>query len=135
MGSLKENETFSLTTLPEGKHAVGGRWVYTVKDNPDEKKPYKTRYVAEGYSQVAGIDYHETFSPTASMTSVRSLMQLAVQHGFELHQMDVKTAFLHAPIDCEVYMKQPDGFEVKSEMDEKRVCKLNKSLYGLKHSG
>lgn len=74
--------------------------------------------MAKGYSQVAGIDYTETFSPTASMTSVRSLMQLAAQYSLDLHQMDVKTAYLHAPIDCEVYMEQPEGFEVKSEAGE-----------------
>lgn len=76
MNSLKENNTFTLTTLPEGKQAVGGRWVYAIKENPDGGI-YKARYVAKGYSQVAGIDYNETFSPTADITSVRVLMQLA----------------------------------------------------------
>lgn len=139
MDSLSDNDTFTLTTLPKGKHAVGGRWVYTVKENLDETgnetKTCKARYVAKGYSQVAGIDYNETFSPTANLTSVRSLMQLAAQHDLDLHQMDVKTAYLHAPIDCEVYMEQPEGFKVKSETGEELVCKLNKSLYGLKQSG
>lgn len=77
---------------------------------------------------MAGIDYKQTFSPTANMTSVRCLMQLAAQYDLELHQMDVKTAYLHAPIDCEVYMKQPEGFEVRSDTGEQLVCKLNKSL-------
>lgn len=135
MRSLKDNNTFTLTTLPEGKNAVGGRWVYVIKENPNRTKTFKARYVAKGYSQVQGIDYKETFSPTADMTSVRTLMQLAVQYNFKLHQMDVKTAYLHAPIDCEVYMQQPEGFEVKSDTGEKLVCKLNKSLYGLKQSG
>lgn len=134
MDSLTENNTFTLTTLPEGKPAVGGRWVYAIKENLDEVI-YKARYVAKGYSQVPGIDYNETFSPTADMTSVRALMQLAVQYDLELHQMDVKTAYLHAPIDCEIYMEQPEGFEVKSKTGEKLVCRLNKSLYGLKQSG
>lgn len=134
MDSLIENDTFILTPLPESKHAVGGRWVYTVKESPVETI-YKARYVAKGYSQVAGIDYNETFSPTADMTSVRVLMQLAAQYDLELHQMDVKTAYLHAPIDCEIYMEQPEGFEKKSKTGEKLVCKLNKSLYGLKQSG
>lgn len=64
---------------------------------------------------MAGIDYNETFSPTADITSVRVLMQLAAQYDLKLHQMDVKTAYLHAPIDCEIYMKQPEGFEVESK--------------------
>lgn len=77
--SLIENDTYTLTSLPEGKHAVGGRWVYAVKENPVETL-YKARYVAKGYSQLAGIDYNETFSPTADMTSVHALMQLAAQY-------------------------------------------------------
>ena len=69
------------------------------------------------------------------MTSVRTLMQVAIQDDLILHQMDVKTAYLHAPIDCELYMEQPEGFEAKSKTGEHLVCKLNKSLYGLKQSG
>lgn len=135
MDSLKENDTFALTRLPKGKHAVGGRWVYAVKNKADETKTYKARYVAKGYSQVMGIDYKETFSPTANLTSIRALMQVAAQHDLNIHQMDVKTAYLHAPIDCELYIEQPEGFEQHSDTDEKLVCKLNKSLYGLKQSG
>lgn len=116
--SLKENDTFTLTTLPEGKHEVGGRWVYAIKANADQSETYKARYVAKGYNQVMGIDYKETFSPTANLTSIRILIQMAAQYDLELHQMDVKTAYLHAPIDCEVYMEQPEGFEVKSATGE-----------------
>lgn len=133
MSSLEENKMFTLCTLPEGKRVVGGRWVFAVKENPDQSETFKARYVAKGYSQVEGIDYKETFSPTASMTSVRMLIQEAAQDDLVLHQMDVKTAYLHAPMDYEVYMEQPEGFEVEST--ERLVCKLNKSLYGLKQSG
>ena len=69
------------------------------------------------------------------MTSIRTLMQMAAQYDLKLHQMDVNMAYLNAPIDCEVYIEQPEGFEVKSETGEKLVGKLNKSLYGLKQSG
>jgi len=134
MNSLKENNTFTLTTLPKGRKLVGSRWVYTVKEN--DEKTYKARYVAKGYSQVKGVDYHETFAPTVNFTSVRILMQLAAQYDLILHQMDVKTAYLNAPIDCEIFMEQAEGFEVPSNCgSEKLVYKLNKSLYGLKHSG
>ena len=135
MTSLIENDTFTLTPLPEGKHAVGGRWVYAIKNGSDGSETYKARYVAKGYSQIMGVDYKETFSPTANITSIRTLMQMSAQYDLELHQMDVKTAYLHAPIDCEIYMEQPEGFEVKSNTGDKFVCKLNKSLYGLKQSG
>ena len=103
MESLNDNNTFTLTTLPEGKKAVGGRWVYALKTNADGSTKFKARYVAKGYSQKQGVDYDETFSPTANLTSVRVLMQKAAQENLILHQMDVKTAYLHAPIDFEIY--------------------------------
>jgi len=64
----------------------------------------------KGYNQVLGVDYHETFAPTARITSVRALIQVAVQHDLLVHQMDVKTAYLNAPIDCEIFVDQPEGF-------------------------
>lgn len=67
MQSLKENNTFTLTTLSEGKKAVGGRWVYVKKNSGDGSEKYKARYVAKGYNQCFGVDYDETFSPTANM--------------------------------------------------------------------
>lgn len=135
MSSLKENDTFELVTLPKDKNTVGGRWVYALKENADTGKIFKARYVAKGYKQTEGIDYHETFAPTANLTSVRALMQIAVQNDFSVHQMDVKTAYLHAPIDEEIYLDQPEGFEELSKTGGKLVCKLRKSLYGLKQSG
>ena len=135
MNSLKENNTFTLTTLPEGKKLVGGRWVYTVKEQSNGSKTYKARFVAKGYSQVKGVDFQETFAPTANFTSVRTVMQMAAQHDLILHQMDVKTAYLNAPIDCEIFMEQAEGFKTLSDCGEALVYKLNKSLYGLKQSG
>jgi len=106
MDSLLNNDTFDLTRLPEGGKVVGGRWVYVVKLGPDNEEHFKGRYVAKGYSQVQDTDYHETFSPTARVTSIRMLMQLAAQYNLIVHQMDVKTAYLKAPIDCELYVEQ-----------------------------
>lgn len=135
MHALKQNETFELAILPESKNPVGGKWVYAIKTGPNGEEKYKARYVAKGYSQIPHIDYNETFSPTARMTSVRILMQLAVQYNLIVHQMDVKTAFLNAPIDCELYVEQPNGFVVKGDNGKSPVLKLKKSLYGLKQSG
>lgn len=129
--SLKENITFTLTTLPKGKKTVGGKWVYSIKTDIDGKDRYKARFVAKGSSQKMGIDYGETFSPTANLTSVRVLLQKAAQENLVIHQMDVKTAYLHAPIEYEIYTDQPEGYEE----GEGLVCKLEKSLYGLKQSG
>ena len=109
--------------------------MYAIKLDPNGEEKYKAPFVAKGYSQAPGIDYHETFSPTVRITSVRILMQLAIQTGMVVHQMDVKTAYLNAPIDCELYIEQPEGYERKGPNGQKLVCKLKKSLYGLKQSG
>lgn len=129
--SLNENKTFTPTALPIGKETVGGRWVYAIKTDVDGRDKYKARFVAKGYSQRMGVDYGETFSPTADMTSVRVVLQKAAQENLLLHQMDVKTAYLHAPIDYEIYINPPEGYEEKEGI----VYKLEKSLYGLKQSG
>ena len=134
MHSLKVNDPFTLTPLPEGKQTVGGRWVYAVKESADGTLTHKARYVAKGYSQTKDIDYFETYAPTTQMTSVRVLMQLAAKLDLTVHQLDVKTAYLSAPIDCEIYLEQAEGYEVPGK-DKKLVYKLNKSLYGLKQSG
>ena len=81
------------------------------------------------------IDYKETFAPTARMSSVRTLLQRTVQNNMTVHQMDVKTAYLNAPIDREIYIEQPEGFEKLGNNGEKLVCKLNRPLYRLKQSG
>ena len=128
--SLKENNVFELTNLPEGKKTVGSKWVYTTKKNPDGSKRYKARFVARGFSQKKGIDYGETFSPIANITSIRILMQMVVQYDLIVHQMDVKTAYLQAPVDYEIFVEQPEEFKTN-----KLVYRLNKSLYGLKQSG
>lgn len=132
MESLEDNQTFTLTKLPEGRETAGGRWVYSIKNDIDGHDQYKARFVAKGYCQRAGIDYGETFSPTANLTSIRVVMQKAAQDDLILHQMDVKTGYLHAPIDRDIYMEQPEGYEKEGE---KLVCKLEKSIYGLKQSG
>lgn len=111
-----------------------GRWVCALKSDIDGSDKYKARFVAKGYSQKQGTDYEETFSPAADMTSVRLIMQKAAQEDLVIHQMDVKTAYLHAPIDCEIYIEQPDGYVNKSPTGENLVCKLHKPLYGLKQS-
>ena len=133
--SLYKNKTYEIVTLPEDKHVVGGRWVYAVKAQPDGKQRYKARYVAQGFSQIPGRDYIETFAPTAKMTTVRMLMQIAAEFDFVLHQLDVRTAYLNAPLDKEIYMAQPEGYEQFCDGEVKMVCKLRKSLYGLKQSG
>ena len=131
--SLIKNDTWELVPPPEGKNIVGSRWVLKVKRNEDGSiDRFKARLVAQGYSQVRGVDYEEVFSPVARYTSVRSLLALANAQDLEIHQMDVKTAFLNGSLDCEIYMSQPEGFVDHDRPNH--VCKLKKSIYGLKQS-
>ena len=131
--SLLKNDTWNLVPPPEGKNIVGSRWILKVKRDQDGGVDrFKARLVAQGYSQVKGVDYDEVFSPVARYTSVRSLLALANAHDLEIHQMDVKTAFLNGSLDCEIYMSQPEGFVDPDRPNH--VCKLKKSIYGLKQS-
>lgn len=127
--ALDENETFKLTVLPPDRKAIGGKWVYSIKSGPNGEDKYKARYVAKGYSQIPDIDYFETFSPTARITSIRALIQYAVQNNLMVHQMDVKSAFLNAEIDCELFVEQPEGYEVTSKSGKRLVLKLKKNHY------
>ena len=131
--SLMDNHTWDLVELPSGRKPIGSKWVFKVKHDGDGKvEHFKARLVAKGYAQIHGIDYDETFSPVVKFSSVRALTAFAVQHDMLLHQMDVVTAFLNGTLEDEIFMQQPDGY-VK-EGSEHLVCKLKKSLYGLKQS-
>ncbi|KAL4272870.1 hypothetical protein GQ457_13G029760 [Hibiscus cannabinus] len=136
MQSLQKNNTWDLAHLPEGKRAIGCKWVFAKKDGSPSKKDvrYKARLVAKGYAQKEGIDYNEVFSPVVKHSpSIRILLALVAQLNLELAQLDVKTAFLHGDLEEEIYMMtQPEGY--KDAGGKKWVCKLNKSLYGLKQS-
>jgi hypothetical protein len=88
--------------------------------------------VAKGFTQTYRMDYNETFAPVAKFTSIRSILALAALEDMEIHQMDVKIAFLNGELEEEIYMEQPQGFVHQG--DEHLVCKLHKSLYGLKQS-
>jgi hypothetical protein len=130
-----DNDTWSLELLPKDKAPIGGKWVFVKKfDENGNVNRYKARFVAQGYNQVKGCDFNETFSPTAKLSTVQMLTQIVCDRDWELHQLDVKTAYLNAQIDCAIYVEQPTGFE-KSGNGEKLYCHLNKSLYGLKQSG
>eukprot|EP00253_Pinus_taeda_P020874 PITA_20874 len=93
---------------------------------------FKTKFVARGFSQKEGVDYDEIFASVAHYTTIRSIIALIATQRWNLHHMDVKTAFLHGSLKEEVYLEQPEGFEVQDR--ETHVCTLNKSLYGLKQA-
>jgi len=131
--SLIDNQTWDLVSLPEGRKAINCKWVFRVKhDSEGRVERFKGRLVAKGYSQKYGIDYDETFSPVVRFSSIRILLAFAVQKGMLVHQMDVVTAFLNGELSEEIYMQQPPGYVQLGQED--LVCKLKKSLYGLKQS-
>jgi hypothetical protein len=131
MAALDANTTWELVALPEDKKTIGCKWVYKVKHNVDGfMSRYKARLVAKGYAQTYGIDYEETYSRVAKMTTVRAIIAMAAAKGWSLHQMDVKNVFLHGYLHEEMYMEQPPGYVDQTHPN--LVCRLKKVLYGLK---
>jgi len=126
--SLKKNGTWVLERAPHDRNIVGCRWLFRKKQDGR----FKVRLVAKGYSQEPGIDFHETFAPVAKFTSLRILLALVPENNWELHSMDVKTAFLHGMREEELYMELPEG--VMEEAKGDTVCRLVKAIYGLKQS-
>jgi hypothetical protein len=109
--SLMKNYTWNLVPLPKGRKLFRCKWVYRTKYASDESvERHKARLVAKVFSQVEGIDYKETFSHVAKMNSIRLVLSLVASHKWEVHQMDVKSAFLHGDLQEEIYMEQPHGY-------------------------
>ncbi|CAJ2653575.1 unnamed protein product [Trifolium pratense] len=133
MKSMTDNDVWDLVKLPEGKKPIGCKWIFkTKRDSKGNIERYKAHLVAKGFTQKEGIDYKETFSPVSSKDSLRIIMALVAHFDLELHQMDVKTAFLNGNIDETIYMVQPENFV--SGDPKSMVCKLKKSIYGLKQA-
>ena len=165
MKSLMENKTWKLVQIPETNHKViQGRWVFRTKTDMNGKiTKYKSRWVVRGFQQEEGLEFTDTFASVVKPMSYKILFSIAASMNLDIEQMDVKTAFLNSPIDEEVYVEQPHGFEVASLAEEqtlkkellnknfsslnttptfpketkssvKLVCKLDKALYGLKQA-
>eukprot|EP00253_Pinus_taeda_P011241 PITA_11241 len=133
IGAIEKSKTWELVDLPEGKKAIGVKWVYKPKRNAEGKiDRHKARLVVKGYKQQQGRDYDETFAPVARMETIRTMLSIAAQHKWMIYHMDVKSAFLNGVLKEEVYVEQPRGYEVAGQ--EHKVCKLKKALYGLKQA-
>ena len=134
MSSHQTANTWTLVPPVTNRKAIGCRWIFKYKKGPDGQIiKNKARLVAKGFTQKDGIDFDETFSPTAKFCSIRAMIAIAAKQNYLIHQMDVKTAYLNGDLDEEIFMKQPEGYVNQEHPDW--YCKLNHSLYGLKQSG
>jgi hypothetical protein len=131
-----KNGTWKLVEFQPSMSLIGSKWVYKIKTNADGSiSRYKSRLVAQGYTQVEGINFSDTFAPVARFVTLRSVIALAAMHCWNILQADVTTAYLHSPVEEELYMKQPPGFQQSGPDGKLLVCKLQKSIYGLKQAG
>ena len=123
--SMYSNSVWELVDIPESVRPIGCKWIYKKKRGVDGKvETFKARLEAKGYTQKERVDYEETLSPVAMLKSIRILLSIVAALDYEIWQMDVKTSFFYA------YMMQPEGFIVEGQ--EQKVCKLLRSIYGLK---
>ena len=127
MDSFVRNRTWDLVQFPAKKRALQNKWVYRLKEEDGGKKWYKAVLVVKGFAQNKGIDFDEIFSPVVKMNSIRTILSLVVVEDLHIEQLDVKTTFLHGDLEEDIYMQQPQGYEVIGK--ENLVCRLKKSLY------
>ncbi|KAK0572825.1 hypothetical protein LWI29_037799 [Acer saccharum] len=133
LNQFERNEVWSLVPRPKDINVIDTKWVFRNKTDESGKiVRNKARLVAQGYTQVEGVDFDETFAPVARLESIRLLLSIACIKKFKLFQMDVKSAFLNGYLQEEVYVEQPKGFA--DPHSPNHVFKLKKALYGLKQA-
>jgi hypothetical protein len=135
LAALAKANTYSLVPRPTDRKTIGCKTVLKIKRGADGQiLKYKARIVAKGYSQTYGVDYEETYAPVVRYYSLRMVLALSAHYNLELHHMDVKSAYLNGELEEDIYMEQPEGASVVQSKED-WVCKLHKSLYGLKQAG
>jgi hypothetical protein len=133
LDQIEKNDTWELVPRPKNKNVIDTKWVFRNKLNEDgQVTRNKARLVCKGYAQIEGIDFEETFSPVARMEAIHLLLSYACSKNVKVYQMDVKSSFLNGELEEEVYIEQPEGFQLSENTDY--VCKLKKALYGLKQA-
>jgi Reverse transcriptase (RNA-dependent DNA polymerase) len=131
LSSFEKLNVYEVVDRPSDRKVVDSKWVFKTKRGPDgEIVKHKARLVAKGFTQVPGLDYDETFAPVVKFATIRVLLAYAAHYDLEIHQIDVKTAFLHGNLKEEIYLKCPAGYDVGPN----KVWKLRKSIYGLKQA-
>ena len=134
--TLKRVKTWGIIERPRERNIVKNKWVFRIKKNSAGKvEKYKARLIAKGFTQLFGVDYYDIWAPVAKLRSIQLLLAVAMQKGWPINMFDFHSTFLNGKLnsDKEVFMEQPQGYK---ESDKKRyVCKLFKSLYGLKKAG
>jgi len=132
MKAIHENQTWVPCALPPKQKAISLKWVFKVKKDPEGNVvKHKACLVPKGYAQRQGIDFDEVYAPVARIETVRVLLALAAHGGWEVHHMDVKSAFLNGELTETVYVQQPLGFMIG---DSDKVLRLKKALYGLRQA-
>jgi hypothetical protein len=131
LDQIEKNDTWELVPRPKNKNVINTKWVFMNKLNEDgQVTRNKTRLVCKGYAQIEGIDFEETFSPVARMEAIRLILAYACSKNVKVYQMDIKSSVLNGELEQEVYIEQPEGFQLSE--NTYYVCKLKKALYGLK---
>jgi hypothetical protein len=130
LASIEENGTWTLTDLPAGHHPIGLKWVFkTKRDATGAIVKNKARLVAKGFVQLEGVDFNEVFVSVTRLDSVRVVVAIAAHQKWQVHHLDVKSAFMNGELQEEVYAAQPPGFAHNGK--ERKVFRLHKALYGL----
>lgn len=133
INSIEKNATWKLTEIPAGQKIIGLKWIFKLKKDAAGKiVKHKARLVAKEYAQEHELDYEEVFAPVTRLETVRMLLALSVKNSWQVHHLDVKTAFLNGEITEDVFVAQPEGFEISGK--EHMVYKLVKALFGLKQA-
>lgn len=133
LSMIEKNQTWELVPRPHDRNVIGVKWVFRTKLNPNGSiNKHKARLVVKGYSQIFGVDYADTFAPVARHDTIRLLLAIVAQKGWQVFHMDVKSAFLNGFLQEEIYVEQPEGFVIKGQ--ENKVYLLKKALYGLKQA-
>ena len=136
LSTLKEAGTWEVAEAPAGANVVGSKWVFKAKrDASGNVVRYKAQLVTQGFSQIPSVDYFDTYAPVAKLASVRTVLTITNRHNFELHQVDIKGAYLNGDLTPAevIFMCPPPGYAPTGTAG--KVLRLHRTLYGLKQSG